>query len=111
MYLASTWHGSGGNVTAEIERMGLNIDYNSSFLRQEESQYLANPPEIARHFPTHIQKLCGYVCPTLQSERDEEPRIGLRLFISLFISLSFRVQQKCSGEQVHEERRLAGLLR
>ena len=39
--------------------MGLNIDYNSSFLRQEESQYLANPPEIARHFPTHIQKLCG----------------------------------------------------
>eukprot|EP01045_Picozoa_sp_COSAG04_P044538 COSAG04_NODE_15164_length_541_cov_1.280543_1_plen_42_part_10 len=42
MYLASTWHGSGGNVTADIERMGLNIDYNSSFLRQEESQYLAN---------------------------------------------------------------------
>ena len=94
--------------------MGLNIDYNSSFLRQEESQYLANPPEIARHFPTHIQKLCGYVCPTLQSERDEEPRIGLRLFslhLSLHESLSFRVQQKCSGGQVHEERRLAGLLR
>ena len=85
MYLASTWHGSGGNLTADIERMGLNIDYNSSFLRQEESQYLANPPEIARHFPTHIQKLCGYVCPTLQSERDEEPRIGLRHFICLFI--------------------------
>ena len=69
VYLASTWHGSGGNVTSDIERMGLNIDYNSSFLRQEESQYLANPPEIARHFPTHIQKLCGYACPTLQSER------------------------------------------
>jgi ectoine hydroxylase-related dioxygenase (phytanoyl-CoA dioxygenase family) len=45
VYLSSTWHGSGGNVTAS-QRMGLNIDYNSAFLRQEENQYLANPPEV-----------------------------------------------------------------
>jgi hypothetical protein len=59
IYLSSTWHGSGQNST-DTNRLGLNIDYNCSLVKSEENQFLSNPPSIARHFPTYIQKLVGY---------------------------------------------------
>ena len=59
VYLSSTWHGSGQNST-DTDRLGLNIDYNCSLVKSEENQFLSNPPSVARHFPTHIQKLVGY---------------------------------------------------
>eukprot|EP01052_Picozoa_sp_SAG31_P008450 SAG31_NODE_427_length_15813_cov_13.679649_12_plen_718_part_00 len=59
IYLSSTWHGSGQNST-NINRLGLNVDYNCSLIKSEENQFLSNPPSVARHFPTYIQKLVGY---------------------------------------------------
>ena len=36
------------------------MDFNLSFLRQEENMYLACPPSVAKHLPEPIQELVGY---------------------------------------------------
>jgi len=41
-------------------RYGLNLTYSVSWLRQEESQYLAVPAEVARTFPEPLLRLMGY---------------------------------------------------
>jgi hypothetical protein len=40
--------------------MGLAFQYSAGWLRQEENQYLANPPEVAREYPESLQRLIGY---------------------------------------------------
>lgn len=59
LYTGSAYHGSGKNTSNE-HRMGLNVDYCLSFLRQEENQYLSCPPWEARRLPRELQKLIGY---------------------------------------------------
>lgn len=51
---------SGGENRASDPRIGLNIDYCLSWLRQEENQYLSCPPEIARALDPDLQDLLGY---------------------------------------------------
>ena len=34
--------------------------YNLGWLKQEEAQFLVNPPEVARHYPERLQRLLGY---------------------------------------------------
>ena len=61
---------SNGNLSFEVQgrtlaafsspRIGLNVDYNLAWLRQEENQYLSCPPEIAKDYAPEIQRLCGY---------------------------------------------------
>ena len=46
IYLSSCLHGSGPNLTADRERIGLNVDYNLARIRTEENQYLSNPPSV-----------------------------------------------------------------
>ncbi len=46
-YLGSLYHGGGANRSA-APRRGVNVGYTLSWLRQEENQYLACPPEVAR---------------------------------------------------------------
>jgi hypothetical protein len=58
-YLGSVYHGGGANRTDE-PRMGANITYAVSWLRQEENQYLTTPPEIARTLPVDLLKVMGY---------------------------------------------------
>ena len=60
LYLGSVWHGGGANATAEEWRTGLICGYSLGWLRQEENQYLAVPPEKARALPDHVQRLIGY---------------------------------------------------
>ena len=55
-----TVHGAGANQTHE-RRVGMNIDYSLSFLAQEENQFLACPPAIARTLPDDMRRLIGYV--------------------------------------------------
>lgn len=43
-----------------LTRLGLNLTYNLSWLRQEENQYLACPAEIARTLPVELLRLMGY---------------------------------------------------
>jgi ectoine hydroxylase-related dioxygenase (phytanoyl-CoA dioxygenase family) len=59
IYTGSVWH-SGGQNASDRQRVGLNLDYNLAWLRQEENQYLACPPEIARELPRPMQDLIGY---------------------------------------------------
>ena len=61
-WLGNTWHSGGENVSKE-KRYGLTIQYNLSFLRQEENQYLTCPPNVAKKFPRELQKLIGYSMP------------------------------------------------
>lgn len=54
-----TVHGAGANKSDQ-ERIGMNIDYTLAFLSQEENQFLACPPHIARELSEEIRHLIGY---------------------------------------------------
>ena len=59
LYSGSVYHGGGAN-RSDATRVGINITYNLSWLRQEENQYLSCPPEIAKTLPVPLLKLMGY---------------------------------------------------
>lgn len=59
LYSGSVYHGGGANRSTAT-RIGLNITYNVSWLRQEENQYLSVPLEIARTLPVPLLRLIGY---------------------------------------------------
>ena len=60
IYLGSVWHGGGANTSADDWRIGMICGYSLGWLRQEENQYLAVPPEVARTLPEQVQHLIGY---------------------------------------------------
>jgi ectoine hydroxylase-related dioxygenase (phytanoyl-CoA dioxygenase family) len=59
LYVGSIFHGGGAN-TSDVHRVGINVGYSLGWLRQEENQYLACPPEIARTLPEGLLRLMGY---------------------------------------------------
>ena len=59
LYLGSLYHGGGPNGSTAARR-GVNVGYTLSWLRQEENQYLACPPEVARELPEDLARLAGY---------------------------------------------------
>jgi ectoine hydroxylase-related dioxygenase (phytanoyl-CoA dioxygenase family) len=59
LYVGSIYHGGGANRST-VHRIGVNIGYSLGWLRQEENQYLACPPEIARTLPEGLLRLMGY---------------------------------------------------
>jgi ectoine hydroxylase-related dioxygenase (phytanoyl-CoA dioxygenase family) len=59
LYLGSLYHGGGAN-RSDAARRGVNVGYTVSWLRQEENQYLACPPEVARDLPEPLAKLAVY---------------------------------------------------
>jgi ectoine hydroxylase-related dioxygenase (phytanoyl-CoA dioxygenase family) len=58
-YDGKVLHGAGANVSDEV-RSGVNITYAVGWVRQEENQYLACPPEIARTLDDDLLKMMGY---------------------------------------------------
>ena len=58
-FTGSVYHGGGANRSQE-PRIAVQVGYNLGWLRQEENQYLAVPPAVARHLPEQLQKLIGY---------------------------------------------------
>jgi ectoine hydroxylase-related dioxygenase (phytanoyl-CoA dioxygenase family) len=52
-------HSAGANVTKEI-RTGVNITYAVGWVRQEENQFLACPPEVARALDDDLLRMMGY---------------------------------------------------
>ncbi len=54
------WHGGGANVTADQERLGFFISHQVSYLRPQEMQTLAIPPEVVALMPHKLQRLVGY---------------------------------------------------
>jgi ectoine hydroxylase-related dioxygenase (phytanoyl-CoA dioxygenase family) len=59
LYGGSIYHGGGANHS-NVHRIGINIGYSLGWLRQEENQYLACPPDIARTLPEGLLRLMGY---------------------------------------------------
>jgi ectoine hydroxylase-related dioxygenase (phytanoyl-CoA dioxygenase family) len=59
LYLGSVYH-AGGSNRSSTRRVGINVGYTLAWLRQEENQYLACPPEVARTLDRPLAKLVGY---------------------------------------------------
>lgn len=59
VYLGTTIHGGGAN-TSEQPRRGVHLSYTLGWLRTEENNYLAVPPEVARKLPPLCQEVLGY---------------------------------------------------
>ena len=59
VFLGSTLHGAGANRSSGV-RQGIIISYCLGWLKPYENQWLAYPPEIARHFPPELAALAGY---------------------------------------------------
>jgi ectoine hydroxylase-related dioxygenase (phytanoyl-CoA dioxygenase family) len=59
VYTGAVYHGGGANRSSET-RVGLNLTYARSWLRQEENQYLSVPLEVARTLPDDLLRLIGY---------------------------------------------------
>jgi ectoine hydroxylase-related dioxygenase (phytanoyl-CoA dioxygenase family) len=58
-YSGALYHGGGGNRSGAT-RMGINLTYARSWLRQEENQYLSVPQDVARSLPDDLLRLIGY---------------------------------------------------
>ena len=86
VYNGSVYHAGGANKS-NATRMGINITYNLSWLRQEENQYLCVPPQMARTLPTICssyrlppRRLFARLCrrPARSAGRDQAARIERR---------------------------------
>src|SRR5262249_4022960 len=60
VYLGSTIHGGGRNVTADRRRRGMHTSFVVGWLRTEDNNYLSTPPDVARTLPRRSQELLGY---------------------------------------------------
>ena len=60
IYLGSTIHAGGENRTSNRWRRGLHTSWICGWLRTEENNYLACPPEVARDLPRQAQEVLGY---------------------------------------------------
>ena len=58
-YEGKVLHGAGANTSDGVRR-GVNITYAVGWVRQEENQYLACPPEIARTLDDDLLRMMGY---------------------------------------------------
>lgn len=67
LFLGSTMHSGGANFSTSARR-GLVISYCLGWLKPWENQWLAYPPEVARHFSPELAALVGY--------RQHRPSLG-----------------------------------
>jgi hypothetical protein len=59
IYSGGTLHAGGSNTT-EVQRRGAHLSYCLGWLRTEENNYLAVPPEVAATLPRQAQEVLGY---------------------------------------------------
>lgn len=67
LFLGSVLHAGGANRSNRT-RTGVIVSYCLGWLKPYENQWLAYPPEIARHFPPELAALVGY--------RQHRPNLG-----------------------------------
>jgi ectoine hydroxylase-related dioxygenase (phytanoyl-CoA dioxygenase family) len=58
-YTGGTIHAGGANTTT-VPRRGAHLSYCLGWLRTEENNYLAVPPQLAAQLPRQAQELLGY---------------------------------------------------
>lgn len=54
------WHAGGGNRTKDQRRRSINLNFNLSWLRQQENQYIGIPREVWLTLPERLQRLLGF---------------------------------------------------
>ena len=59
VYSGGTIHAGGANIT-DVPRRGAHLSYCLGWLRTEENNYLAVPPELAATLPRQAQEVIGY---------------------------------------------------
>lgn len=59
LFLGSTLHGAGANLS-NAARRGMIISYALGWLKPYENQWLAYPPDVAKHFSPELAALVGY---------------------------------------------------
>lgn len=59
LFLGSTLHGAGANVTAGVRR-GVIVSYCLGWLKPYENMWLTYPPHVARGFSARLRELVGY---------------------------------------------------
>lgn len=79
LFLGSTLHGGGGNVSA-APRRGIVISYCLGWLKPFELQWLVYPPAVARQFSPGLAALVGYAQhrPNLGNVEGQCPSVLLR---------------------------------
>jgi len=60
VFHGSLWHGGGANATADVWRLGVNLQYCAGFIRPQQCAYLGIPREITQTFSERLLELCGY---------------------------------------------------
>lgn len=58
-YDGKVLHGGAGNAS-DSERIGVNLTYSIGWVRQEENQFLAVPPDVARTLDDDLLRMLGY---------------------------------------------------
>ena len=59
VYTSALLHGTGVNTSA-VPAVSVGFQYSLGWLRQEENQYLAHPPQAAAAYPEALRRLLGY---------------------------------------------------
>jgi len=79
IFLGSTLHGGGGNIS-RMPRRGIVVSYCLGWLKPFELQWLVYPPAIARHFSPELAALVGYAQhrPNLGNVEGQCPSILLQ---------------------------------
>ena len=54
------WHAGGANKTSDEIRRSVNLNFNVSWLRQQENLYLGVPRSVISKMPALLQRLLGY---------------------------------------------------
>jgi ectoine hydroxylase-related dioxygenase (phytanoyl-CoA dioxygenase family) len=67
LYVGSILH-RGGHNSSRMIRRGMIVGYCLGWLKPYENQWLAYPPEVARHFSPELAELVGY--------RQDQPNLG-----------------------------------
>lgn len=86
LFLGSTLHGGGGNISA-VPRRGIIVSYCLGWLKPFELQWLVYPPAVARHFSPELAALVGYAQhrPNLGNVEGQCPSVLLRDNIPAFL--------------------------
>lgn len=79
LFLGSTLHAQGANVSREVRRAAV-VGYSLSWLKAYENPYLAYPPAVARDFAPDLADLVGYrqIPPNLNNFEAQSPAILLQ---------------------------------
>ena len=59
-WTGAMWHAGGANTTKDQSRLGVDINFNLAYLRQQENQYIGVPREEVAKMPKRLQRVLGY---------------------------------------------------